>query len=266
MSPNRGYSRMQHLWLTERIIDIVAHELDFDPIALRKLNYVQPEQMPYETPSGCVYDSGDYPRALDTAARADRLRRASRRGAPTPRRAASCSASASARRSTRARTTSPSRSTSTPSCSSRATARSRPSSSTSSARSWSRSARRRRARATRRRPRRSSPTSSAARPTMVNVRVGHDSYWNSHAGFSGTYASQFAVSGLVGRQGRGRRPGGADAPLAALVLGADAGRHRAGRRLRAPAREPRGRPAVHGARRDRQRQQRRACPRTSTRR
>jgi 2-furoyl-CoA dehydrogenase large subunit len=28
------------------------------------------------------------------------------------------------------------------------------------------------------------------------VRVGHDSYWNSHAGFSGTYASQFAVTGL----------------------------------------------------------------------
>ena len=30
----------------------------------------------------------------------------------------------------------------------------------------------------------------------VNVRAGHDSYWNSHAGFSGTYASQFAVTGL----------------------------------------------------------------------
>jgi 2-furoyl-CoA dehydrogenase large subunit len=28
------------------------------------------------------------------------------------------------------------------------------------------------------------------------VRAGHDSYWNSHAGFSGTYASQFAVTGL----------------------------------------------------------------------
>ena len=65
VSPNRGYSRMQHLWLCERIIDIVAHELDLDPIAMRKLNYVQPEQMPYETPSGGIYDSGDYPRALD---------------------------------------------------------------------------------------------------------------------------------------------------------------------------------------------------------
>ncbi len=65
VSPNRGYSRMQHLWFTERIIDIVAHELGFDPVEIRKKNYVQPEQMPYETPNGCVYDSGDYPRSLD---------------------------------------------------------------------------------------------------------------------------------------------------------------------------------------------------------
>ena len=67
VSPNRGYSRMQHLWFTERIIDIVAHELGFDRVELRKRNYVQPEDMPYETPNGCVYDSGDYPRALDMA-------------------------------------------------------------------------------------------------------------------------------------------------------------------------------------------------------
>src|SRR5437016_11786999 len=33
-------------------------------------------------------------------------------------------------------------------------------------------------------------------PDDVNVRPGHDTYWNSHAGFSGTYASQFAVTGL----------------------------------------------------------------------
>ena len=30
-------------------------------------NFVQPEDMPYETPNGCVYDSGDYPRAMDMA-------------------------------------------------------------------------------------------------------------------------------------------------------------------------------------------------------
>jgi len=65
VSPNRGYSRMQHLWLTERIIDIVASELDFDPVELRKKNYVK--AFPYETPNGCVYDSGDYGACLDIA-------------------------------------------------------------------------------------------------------------------------------------------------------------------------------------------------------
>ena len=58
---------MQHLWLTERIVDIVAAELGLDPVEIRKRNYVKAEQMPYETPNGCVYDSGDYAAALDIA-------------------------------------------------------------------------------------------------------------------------------------------------------------------------------------------------------
>jgi 2-furoyl-CoA dehydrogenase large subunit len=65
--PNRGYSRMQHLWLIERIVDVVGHELGFDPVEIRKKNYIQPEDFPYETPNQCVYDSGDYPRSLDLA-------------------------------------------------------------------------------------------------------------------------------------------------------------------------------------------------------
>jgi len=56
---------MQHLWFTERIIDIVAQELDLDPVEVRKLNYIRAEDMPYETPNGCVYDSGDYAKMLD---------------------------------------------------------------------------------------------------------------------------------------------------------------------------------------------------------
>src|SRR5256714_12154493 len=66
-SPNRGYSRMQHLWFTERMIDIVAHELGLDPVEVRKRNYVKAEDMPYETPNGCIYDSGDYAQMLDIA-------------------------------------------------------------------------------------------------------------------------------------------------------------------------------------------------------
>jgi CO/xanthine dehydrogenase Mo-binding subunit len=67
VSPNRGYSRMQHLWLTERICDIVGAELGIDPVEMRKRNYVRADEMPYETPNGCVYDSGDYARSLDLA-------------------------------------------------------------------------------------------------------------------------------------------------------------------------------------------------------
>jgi CO/xanthine dehydrogenase Mo-binding subunit len=67
VSPNRGYSRMQHLWLTERICDIVGAELGIDPVEMRKRNYIRADEMPYETPNGCVYDSGDYARCLDMA-------------------------------------------------------------------------------------------------------------------------------------------------------------------------------------------------------
>jgi 2-furoyl-CoA dehydrogenase large subunit len=58
---------MQHLWFTERVIDIVAHELGLDPVEVRKRNYIRAEEMPYETPNGCVYDSGDYAKMLDSA-------------------------------------------------------------------------------------------------------------------------------------------------------------------------------------------------------
>jgi len=67
VGPNRGYSRMQHLWLVERIVDLVAHELGFDPVELRKRNYIGRDQFPYETPNGCLYDSGDYAGMLDRA-------------------------------------------------------------------------------------------------------------------------------------------------------------------------------------------------------
>ena len=53
----------------------------------------------------------------------------------------------------------------------------------------------------------------------VNVRAGHDSYWNSHAGFSGTYASQFAVTGLGAVKGATEELAGQMRKLAAVVLG-----------------------------------------------
>src|SRR5207342_2257511 len=55
----------------------------------------------------------------------------------------------------------------------------------------------------------------------VHVRAGHDSYWNSHAGFSGTYASQFAVTGLSAVKGATEALAADIKALAAGVLGAD---------------------------------------------
>jgi len=63
--PNRGYSRMQHLWFMERVLDICAHELEIPADEMRLKNYIR--EFPYETPNGCVYDSGDYPLMLEKA-------------------------------------------------------------------------------------------------------------------------------------------------------------------------------------------------------
>lgn len=65
--PVRGYSRMQHIWLVERMMDLAAHQLGFDPVEFRLKNYVQPDQYPFTTVNGCVYDSGDLPGSLRKA-------------------------------------------------------------------------------------------------------------------------------------------------------------------------------------------------------
>ncbi len=67
VGPNRGYSRMQHLWFLERVLDICAHEFNIPADEMRLRNYIQPDEFPYTTPNGCVYDSGDYPRMLQVA-------------------------------------------------------------------------------------------------------------------------------------------------------------------------------------------------------
>jgi 2-furoyl-CoA dehydrogenase large subunit len=67
VGPNRGYSRMQHLWFLERVVDICAHELNIPADEMRLRNYIRPEEFPYLTPNGCVYDSGNYPAMLELA-------------------------------------------------------------------------------------------------------------------------------------------------------------------------------------------------------
>jgi carbon-monoxide dehydrogenase large subunit len=54
-------------YLIERLVQTAAYELGIDPADFRFKNFIQPEQMPYESPTGFVYDSGDYPTALRAA-------------------------------------------------------------------------------------------------------------------------------------------------------------------------------------------------------
>ncbi|MFE1312056.1 aerobic carbon-monoxide dehydrogenase large subunit [Streptomyces sp. NPDC058755] len=55
------------VYLVERMVDVLAAELDMDPAELRMRNLLRPGQFPYKTQTGWEYDSGDYPRALRLA-------------------------------------------------------------------------------------------------------------------------------------------------------------------------------------------------------
>jgi CO/xanthine dehydrogenase Mo-binding subunit len=216
VSPNRGYSRMQHLWLTERIIDIVAHELGLDPVEIRKRNYV--DEFPYETPNGCVYDSGDYARCLDLALELvgydrleERRRDAQERGkllgfgigstldSGTNNFGQSQLLNPDLQFSGNNEVATVKLDIFGEIVVTLGTV-----------------------------PQGQGHETTAAQvvadilgcsPDDVNVRPGHDSYWNSHAGFSGTYASQFAVTGLGAVKGAADKLAGEMKLLASVVLG-----------------------------------------------
>ena len=63
----RGAGRPEGNYYMERLVDNAAVEMGIDRVELRRRNHVQPEQMPYKTPAGTEYDSGDFPTILDKA-------------------------------------------------------------------------------------------------------------------------------------------------------------------------------------------------------
>jgi len=65
--PNRGYGCQQLYFCLESMVDRLARELGQDPAELRLRNLIEPTQFPYRTPSGGLYDSGDYPAGLRKA-------------------------------------------------------------------------------------------------------------------------------------------------------------------------------------------------------
>ncbi len=64
---NRGIGKVLMCFAMERLVDRVARELGMEPAELRRRNLIQPDQMPYTTPNGAFYDSGDYPATLARA-------------------------------------------------------------------------------------------------------------------------------------------------------------------------------------------------------
>ncbi|MFQ5917384.1 MAG: xanthine dehydrogenase family protein molybdopterin-binding subunit [Candidatus Binatia bacterium] len=64
---NRGVGKPTMIFVLERMVDLVAKKLRLDPMEMRFRNFVQPEQMPYTTPSGEIYESGNYPECLRKA-------------------------------------------------------------------------------------------------------------------------------------------------------------------------------------------------------
>ena len=55
------------VYLIERLMDCLAAELDMDPAELRLKNLIKPDQFPYTTPTGWVYDSGQYEKTMRLA-------------------------------------------------------------------------------------------------------------------------------------------------------------------------------------------------------
>ena len=64
--PNRGIGKPGMCYIWERMMDRVAQALNMSPVEVRRKNLIQPSEMPYQTISGNVYDSGDYPGLLTT--------------------------------------------------------------------------------------------------------------------------------------------------------------------------------------------------------
>jgi aerobic carbon-monoxide dehydrogenase large subunit len=89
ISAYRGAGRPEATAAIERAVDLFAAEIGMDPAEVRRRNFVSPDQFPFQTKTGALYDTGRYEEALDkvlAAAGYDQLRQEQQRrrasGAP----------------------------------------------------------------------------------------------------------------------------------------------------------------------------------------
>ncbi len=64
---NRGFGGPQLYFALERTMAIAAGRLGLDPVEVARRNLLGPDDFPYRTPSGSLYDAGDYEGCLDDA-------------------------------------------------------------------------------------------------------------------------------------------------------------------------------------------------------
>ena len=67
VGPYRGAGRPESNYYIERLLDTAAKEMGIDRIEIRRRNHIRPDQLPWTTPAGTVYDSGDFPAILEEA-------------------------------------------------------------------------------------------------------------------------------------------------------------------------------------------------------
>ena len=63
----RGAGRPEAIYLLERLVDAAARQCGLAPDEIRRRNFIAPDAMPFETPLGKVYDSGEFARIMDDA-------------------------------------------------------------------------------------------------------------------------------------------------------------------------------------------------------
>ena len=61
----RGVSSVPMILMLERLVSRVAKAADMDPATVRKRNFVEPDDFPYQAPGGALYDSGEYERNFE---------------------------------------------------------------------------------------------------------------------------------------------------------------------------------------------------------
>jgi aerobic carbon-monoxide dehydrogenase large subunit len=64
----RGFGKADANFVMERMMNIVAKRIGMDPVQFRLKNFIQPQEFPYRSCTGAIYDSGNYPGNLLKAA------------------------------------------------------------------------------------------------------------------------------------------------------------------------------------------------------